>query len=437
MARSLSTFVRSVRFTTNRHPLRLHSVSPRRVQLFTSLASLSFPSRNSHCTVVPAMVEYGPPEEQSIPPGAFAGFQTASHKALAAPSAAALARAQRLLEEDVEQEPPKKRFRSSVECTDGGATTVITSSSTSYPTTSFATASGKIVSPPSRAAMNRAHKMMDLSPATTARQRGLHSPQPFSSPSHTSPDRSSGLLTASGKCFPIPTDAARARVTAPLDTNFDLSNAINRSPDLYETPSRPSAFATASGTTALPLGKEAHARTGDLFPTASTMLPSSGFATASGKGVTAPSEAARKRAANLFSKPSPLPNAASQPAFVTPSRTSGFASASGKAAPPIGKATREAAAALFGETAKIAPFRSPLQPKTPMPNAASPASRGKPISVSSIGQRRSGMGLSAPRSGKKSFISPFKRGGVPTAPSRPAPSPAPPIHHPIFDLQGA
>lgn len=366
------------------------------------------------------MDDYDLPLPQAIPPGAFVGFQTASKKALPPPSASALARAQRMLDEDVE--PPKKRARPSVE---GGSQAAMNTegmdthsqlalSSPASPvkrpsdhgvprTVGFATAGGKAVPPPSRDAQRAVAGLWDL---------------PASVPS--------AFETASGQQGAPPSREAQERVAALLDT-----------------PSRPSGFATASGKYVAAPSKEAQALVqGILSDHAPSPPATSGFATASGRSVAPPSQAARSHVANLFAKPSPaLPTAGSTPpaAMQTPSRPSGFASASGKAAVPVSKATREAAMAIFGESSTSTPFRSPLQPKTPVANIGSPSLRGKSISITPSTQRRSGVGLMAPRGkSKNSFVSPFKRNVPSAAPPR-APAAASPViqvHRPIFDLQG-
>ena len=264
------------------------------------------------------------------------------------------------------------------------------------PAAGFESASGRSLPSPSSEAPGRAAAIMS-SPSTP----------------------SSGFATASGKTVPPPSRAAQEQAAALMTSAASPLTG----------------FATASGKQVAPPSKAAQERAAAIFAAPST--PTSGFATASGKTVAAPSQAARNRVANLFAKPAPSSSPVEPvavEAFQTPLRTGGFASASGKAAPPISDATRKAAAALFGDASFATPVRNPLQPKPPLGNMATPSVRGKPISITPSLQRRTGVGLSAPKGkGKTGFVSPFKRVSN-TAPPRASVPAQAPVHNPIFDL---
>jgi len=188
---------------------------------------------------------------------------------------------------------------------------------------------------------------------------------------------SKGFVTGKGKAVPPPSKAA-------VEKAMKIIAAVEEEKEefLDSTPVVPKmSFTTGNGNAVAGPSSQALAAAEKLFgedgPSLSygghmdmaTPVKTTGFTTGSGAPAPMASEAARKRALAMFGEDEPTTTQEPGPSMATPVRSTGFTTGSGAAAPVASEAARRKAMAMFGEDSTGSPSRPPtsMLPPTSTP----------------------------------------------------------------------
>jgi hypothetical protein len=210
---------------------------------------------------------------------------------------------------------------------------------------------------------------------------------------------SKGFVTGKGKAVPPPSKAA---VEKAMKIIAAIEEEKEESPD--STPVIPKmSFTTGNGNAVAGPSSQALAAAEKLIgedgPASNygghadmvTPVKSTGFTTGSGAPAPMASEAARKRALAMFGEDESTLTQEPGPSMATPVRSTGFTTGSGAAAPMASEAARRKAMAMFGEdsagspsrpmTSMLPPTSTPFRPLVqPTSTPQRPTNNGEPSS---------------------------------------------------------
>jgi hypothetical protein len=295
------------------------------------------------------------------------GFTSGHGRPVAPPSRAALERVKKMFAE-VEQEsalitdrsgtgetPNKRRKMDHAEQEETEIPDIPAPDFVMVESKGFMTGKGKAVPPPSKAAFEKAMKII----AAVEEEKEELGSQPIP----VAPK--SSFSTGNGNAVAGPSSTALA-AAGKMFGEEGFATDTNGNGHLA-TPVRTTGFTTGSGAPA-PMATEAARRKalamfGEDEPSASNQEPkhtelatpvkATGFTTGSGAPAPMATQAARKKAMAMFGE-----EASSQdPGMATPVKTAGFTTGSGTPAPVAGEAARRKAMAMFGEESTGSPSR--------------------------------------------------------------------------------
>jgi breast cancer 2 susceptibility protein len=207
---------------------------------------------------------------------------------------------------------------------------------------------------------------------------------------------SKGFVTGKGKAVPPPSKAA-------VEKAMKIIAAVEEEKEEFpdSTPVIPKmSFTTGNGNAVAGPSSQALAAAEKLFgedgPSSNhgnlaTPVKSTGFTTGSGAPAPMASEAARKRALAMFGEGESTSTQGPGPSMATPVRSAGFTTGSGAAAPMASEAARRKAMAMFGEdstgspsrptTSMLPPTSTPFRPLVqPTSTPQRPTNNGEPSS---------------------------------------------------------
>lgn len=293
--------------------------------------------------------------------------------------------------------------------------------------------------------------------------------------------QSAGFLTGKGKAVPPPSKAAMEKalkILAAVDEEKD--ELVGAETKTSAPPVSMSSFTTGNGNAVAGPSRAAAAAVKDLFSedgesgsglspakperptfaTPSKAYPASGFTTGSGAPAGGVNEEARRRAMAIFGEDTTSTPSRPTTSMLPPTSTTPFKPLISSTATPIRSASQ--ILTLPPTTESGSAFRTPLRTTTNLGSQRHATNGDKPKMLTPIAiktpaaHRRVGLGRSPASRGrvKNTFASPFKNPSqsnsplkttatmristmAPSALSRTAPAPVPTITRPIFDLASA